>query len=93
MPSCCCFEQQTGLSLKEDFQRLISEGVQTVGLETMQDIKVVSTKGSSSHVPGTMRTVSINLGDGPLITRFSDSRVCRPLCRPQAHQLEEDFEP
>ena len=33
------FEQQTGLSVKEDFQRLISEGVQTVGLETMQGIK------------------------------------------------------
>jgi hypothetical protein len=33
------FEQQTGLSIKEDFQRLISEGVQTVGLETMQGIK------------------------------------------------------
>jgi len=33
------FEQQTGLSIKEDFQRLIKEGVQTVGLETMQGIK------------------------------------------------------
>ena len=33
------FEQQTGLSIKEDFQRLISEGVQTVGVETMQGIK------------------------------------------------------
>ena len=33
------FEQQTGLSIKEDFQRLISEGVETVGLETMQGIK------------------------------------------------------
>jgi hypothetical protein len=33
------FEQQTGLSIKDDFQRLISEGVQTVGLETMQGIK------------------------------------------------------
>lgn len=33
------FEQQTGLSIKGDFQRLISEGVQTVGLETMQGIK------------------------------------------------------
>ena len=32
-------EQQTGLSIKDDFQRLISEGVQTVGLETMQGIK------------------------------------------------------
>jgi hypothetical protein len=26
-------------SIKEDFQRLIGEGVQTVGLETMQSIK------------------------------------------------------
>lgn len=33
------FEQQTGTSIREDFQRLISEGVQTVGLETMQGIK------------------------------------------------------
>jgi hypothetical protein len=33
------FEQQTGLSIREDFQRLIKEGVQTVGLETMQGIK------------------------------------------------------
>jgi hypothetical protein len=32
-------EQQTGLSIREDFQRLIKEGVQTVGLETMQGIK------------------------------------------------------
>jgi hypothetical protein len=28
-----------GAPIKEDFQRLISEGVQTVGLETMQGIK------------------------------------------------------
>ena len=28
-----------GVPIKEDFQRLISEGVQTVGLETMQAIK------------------------------------------------------
>lgn len=33
------FEQQTGTAIREDFQRLISEGVQTVGLETMQGIK------------------------------------------------------
>ena len=33
------FEQQTGLSIKDDFQRLIKEGVETVGLETMQGIK------------------------------------------------------
>jgi hypothetical protein len=33
------FEQQTGTSIRADFQRLISEGVQTVGLETMQGIK------------------------------------------------------
>jgi hypothetical protein len=32
-------EQQFGVSVKEDFQRLISEGVQAVGLETMQGIK------------------------------------------------------
>jgi uncharacterized protein (DUF697 family) len=32
-------EQQFGMSVKEDFQRLISEGVQAVGLETMQGIK------------------------------------------------------
>ena len=28
-----------GVPIKEDFQRLISEGVETVGLETMQGIK------------------------------------------------------
>lgn len=28
-----------GAPIKEDFQRLISEGVQTVGVETMQGIK------------------------------------------------------
>ncbi len=28
-----------GIPIKEDFQRLIDEGVQTVGLETMQSIK------------------------------------------------------
>jgi hypothetical protein len=33
------FEQQTGLAIRDDFQRLISEGVQTVGVETMQGIK------------------------------------------------------
>lgn len=33
------FEKQAGVPVKEDFQRLISEGVQTVGLETMQGIK------------------------------------------------------
>jgi hypothetical protein len=32
-------EQQCGLSVKEDFQRLISEGVQAVGVETMQGIR------------------------------------------------------
>jgi hypothetical protein len=33
-------ERQTpGLPIKEDFQRLISEGVQTVGIETMESIK------------------------------------------------------
>ena len=32
-------EQQSGVSVKEDFQRLISEGVQAVGIETMQGIK------------------------------------------------------
>ena len=32
-------EQQLGVSVKEDFQRLISEGVQAVGLETMQGIR------------------------------------------------------
>jgi len=33
------FEQQTGASVTAEFQRLISEGVQTVGVETMQGIK------------------------------------------------------
>ena len=28
-----------GIAIKEEFQQLISEGVQTVGLETMQSIK------------------------------------------------------
>jgi hypothetical protein len=28
-----------GVLIKEDFQRLVAEGVQTVGLETMQAIK------------------------------------------------------
>ena len=32
-------EQQSGVSVKEDFQRLISEGVEAVGLETMQGIR------------------------------------------------------
>lgn len=32
-------EQQSGVSVKEDFQRLISEGVQAVGVETMQGIR------------------------------------------------------
>jgi hypothetical protein len=32
-------EQQSGVSVKADFQRLISEGVQAVGLETMQGIR------------------------------------------------------
>ena len=32
-------EQQLGVSVKEDFQRLISEGVQAVGLETMHGIR------------------------------------------------------
>jgi hypothetical protein len=33
-------ERQTpGQSIKEEFQKLISEGVQTVGVETMQGIK------------------------------------------------------
>jgi hypothetical protein len=32
-------EQQSGVSVKEDFQRLISEGVQAVGLETMEGIR------------------------------------------------------
>jgi hypothetical protein len=29
----------TGVPIKEEFQQLISEGVQTVGFETMQGIK------------------------------------------------------
>jgi hypothetical protein len=33
-------ERQTpGMPIKQDFQRLISEGVQTVGIETMESIK------------------------------------------------------
>jgi hypothetical protein len=33
-------ERQTpGLPIKQDFQRLISEGVQTIGIETMESIK------------------------------------------------------
>jgi hypothetical protein len=32
-------EKQSGVSVKEDFQQLISEGVQAVGLETMQGIR------------------------------------------------------
>ena len=32
-------EEQSGVSVKENFQRLISEGVQAVGLETMQGIR------------------------------------------------------
>ena len=46
------FEQQTGLSIKEDFQRLISEGVQTVGLETMQGIKSRIYEGIVQQQPG-----------------------------------------
>ena len=32
-------EEQSGVSVQENFQRLISEGVQAVGLETMQGIR------------------------------------------------------
>jgi hypothetical protein len=46
------FEQQTGLSIKEDFQRLIKEGVQTVGLETMQGIKSRIYEGIVQQEPG-----------------------------------------
>jgi hypothetical protein len=46
------FEQQTGLSIKEDFQRLIREGVQTVGLETMQGIKSRIYEGIVQQEPG-----------------------------------------
>ena len=46
------FEQQTGLSVKDDFQRLISEGVQTVGLETMQGIKSRIYEGIVQQGPG-----------------------------------------
>ena len=46
------FEQQTGLSIKEDFQRLISEGVQTVGFETMQGIKSRIYEGITQRGPG-----------------------------------------
>lgn len=46
------FKQQTGLSIKEDFQRLISEGVQTVGLETMQGIKSRIYEGITQRGPG-----------------------------------------
>ena len=46
------FEQQTGLSIKEDFQRLISEGVQTVGLETMHGIKSRIYEGIIQQGPG-----------------------------------------
>ena len=49
------FEQQTGLSIKEDFQRLISEGVQTVGLETMQGIKSRIYEGITQRGPGESR--------------------------------------
>ena len=45
-------EQQTGLSVKEDFQRLIKEGVQTVGLETMQGIKNRIYEGIVEQEPG-----------------------------------------
>ena len=31
--------QAPGVPIKDDFQRLISEGVQTVGLETMEGIR------------------------------------------------------
>lgn len=46
------FEQQAGESIKEDFQRLISEGVQAVGLETMQGIKSRIYEGISQQEPG-----------------------------------------
>ena len=45
------FEQQAGVSIKEDFQRLISEGVQAVGLETMQGIKSRIYEGISQQEP------------------------------------------
>jgi hypothetical protein len=46
------FEQQAGVSIKEDFQRLISEGVQAVGLETMQGIKSRIYEGIIQQEPG-----------------------------------------
>ena len=45
-------EQQSGVSVREDFQRLISEGVQAVGLETMQGIRDRIYEGITQQGPG-----------------------------------------
>jgi hypothetical protein len=44
-----------GVPIKEEFQQLISEGVQTVGLETMEGIKAGSMResfGKRRRTPG-----------------------------------------
>ena len=51
-------EQQSGVSVKEDFQRLISEGVQAVGVETMQGIR-------SRIYEGITQQAAVWLGSGP----------------------------
>jgi hypothetical protein len=42
-----------GVHIKEEFQQLISEGVQTVGLETMEGIKDRSYEGIIQQEQGT----------------------------------------
>lgn len=49
--------QAPGVPIKEDFQRLISEGVQTVGLETMEGIK-------SRIQEGIVQQGRVELGNG-----------------------------
>lgn len=46
------FEKQSGVSVKEDFQRLINEGVQAVGLETMEGIRSRIYEGISQQGQG-----------------------------------------
>jgi len=48
-----------GVSIKEEFQELISEGVQTVGLETMQGIKSRIYEGSFNRNKENLETAII----------------------------------
>ena len=44
-------------TIREDFQRLVNEGVETVGIKTMEGIKTEFGRGSFSRSRATMETV------------------------------------